>query len=171
MRSSTDTSRRTDGSVAGSTPLCTRASLLAWLRTTPRGRKSFGRASILRNTACPVCPPAPLTKTWRGLARPWRASAHKMVSSIIPADKRTNIQDTIWTKARLIGKAAEVSNWNSLGQVCLLDADAESCLLSSPPACETCPLAALLARRAAQTRRRGARYEPTEIPCKYHELE
>mmetsp|Transcript_34279 Transcript_34279/g.50400 ORF Transcript_34279/g.50400 Transcript_34279/m.50400 type:complete len:204 (-) Transcript_34279:5-616(-) len=49
---------------SGGHPACSkRASRLSGLRTKPRGVNSFGRASILRKAALPVCPPAPLTTT------------------------------------------------------------------------------------------------------------
>ena len=55
------------------TPDAMSASRLASDRTSPSGANSAGRASILRKTLWPVCPPAPLTATRQGFSiRAWR---------------------------------------------------------------------------------------------------
>jgi len=71
------------------TPEATSASRLASDRTIPSGANSAGRASILRKTLWPVCPPAPVTATRHGFScTAWRGrlASNSGTSEEVPLD-------------------------------------------------------------------------------------
>mmetsp|Transcript_28681 Transcript_28681/g.67221 ORF Transcript_28681/g.67221 Transcript_28681/m.67221 type:complete len:235 (-) Transcript_28681:41-745(-) len=64
------------------TPLATSASRLSAVRTIPSGANCSGRDSILRNACWPVWPPAPVTATRSGAARPATKAMQASIGTI-----------------------------------------------------------------------------------------